>query len=92
MATSVGTNGEAKNMSRLAQGRKTPLVDPVNVAARMERLTRDNAKSLGLNQSEILREALEQAVFEEMRKHNYQHAEEIRCSVQTNWLNNLKWW
>ena len=79
-------------MSRLAQGRKTPLVDPVNVATRMERLTRDNAKSLGLNQSEILREALEQAVFEEMRKHNYQHTEEIPQAEQSSWLSNLRWW
>ena len=92
MATSVGTNGEAKNMSRLAQGRKTPLVDPVNVAARMERLTRDNARSLGLNQSMILREALEQAVEAEMRKHNYQHAEEIPQVEQSRWLGFFKWW
>ena len=92
MATSVGTNGEAKNMSRLAQGRKTPLVDPVNVATRMERLTRDNARSLGLNQSMILREALEQAVEAEMRKHNYQHAEEIPQVEQSRWLGFFKWW
>ena len=92
MATSVGTNGEAKNMSRLAQGRKTPLVDPVNVATRMERLTRDNARSLGLNQSMILREALEQAVEAEMRKHNYQHTEEIPQAEHSGWLSNLKWW
>ena len=92
MATSVGTNGEAKNMSRLAQGRKTPLVDPVNVATRMERLTRDNAKSLGLNQSEILRAALEQAVEVAMRERNYQHPEEVPQVEQSSWLSNLKWW
>ena len=79
-------------MSRLAQGRKTPLVDPVNVATRMERLTRDNAKSLGLNQSEILREALEQAVEVAMRELNYQHSEEIPQVEQSSWLGFFKWW
>ena len=79
-------------MSRLAQGRKTPLVDPVNVGVRLERSTRDTAKSLGLNQSEILREALEQAVEAEMRKHNYQHTEEIPQAEHSSWLSNLKWW
>ena len=89
---SVGTIGEAKNMSRLAKGRKTPIVDPVMVGVRMERLTRDEAKSLGLNQSEILREALEQAVEAEMRKLNYQHAEEIPQAEHSSWLSNLRWW
>ena len=92
MATSVGTNGEAKNMSRLAQGRKTPLVDPVNVGVRLEKSTRDSAKSLGLNQSKILREALEQAVEAEMRKHNYQHPEEIPQVEQSSWLGFFRWW
>jgi ABC-type proline/glycine betaine transport system permease subunit len=89
---SVGTIGEAKNMSRLAKGRKTPIVDPVMVGVRMERLTRDEAKSLGLNQSEILREALEQAVEVAMRELNYQHPEEIPQAEQSSWLSNLKWW
>jgi post-segregation antitoxin (ccd killing protein) len=92
MATSAGTYGEAKNMTRLTKGRKTPLVDSVSVTTRLERLTRDNAKSLGLNQSEILREALEQAVEAEMRKHNYQHAEEIPQVEQSRWLGFFKWW
>ena len=89
---SVGTTGEAKNMTRLAQGRKTPLVDPVNVATRMERQTRDNAKRLGLSQSKILREALEQAVEAEMLKHNYQHTEEIPQAAPSSWLGFFKWW
>ena len=89
---SVGTNGEAKNMSRLAQGRKTPFVDPVSVATRMEKSTRDTAKSLGLNQSEILREALEQAVEVAMRELNYQHTEEIPQAEQSSWLGFFKWW
>ena len=89
---SVGTNGEAKNMSRLAQGRKTPFVDPVSVATRMEKSTRDTAKSLGLNQSEILREALEQAVEAAMRELNYQHTEEIPQAEQSSWLGFFKWW
>ena len=79
-------------MSRLAQGRKTPIVDPVSVATRMERLTRDNAKRLGLNQSEILREALEQAVEVAMRELNYQHTEEIPQAEQSSWLGFFKWW
>jgi len=79
-------------MSRLAQGRKTPIVDPVSVATRMERLTRDNAKRLGLNQSDILRVALEQAVEVAMRELNYQHSEEIPQVEQSSWLSNLKWW
>ena len=79
-------------MSRLAQGRKAPIVDPVSVATRMERLTRDNAKRLGLNQSEILRAALEQAVEVEMRKHNYQHPEEIPQAEQRSWLGFFRWW
>ena len=89
---SAGTYGEAKNMTRLAQGRKTPIVDPVSVATRTERLTRDNAKRLGLNQSEILREALEQAVEAEMRKHNYNHPEEIPQAEHSSWLGFFKWW
>ena len=89
---SVGTNGEAKNMSRLAQGRKTPIVDLVSVATRMERLTRDNAKRLGLNQSDILRVALEQAVEVAMRELNYQHTEEIPQVEQSSWLGFFKWW
>ena len=92
MATSVGTNGEAKNMSRLAQGRKTPLVDPVNVATRMERLTRDNARDLNLPVAEILRTALEQAVEVAMRELNYQHSEEIPQVEQSSWLGFFKWW
>jgi len=79
-------------MTRLTKGRKTPLVDSVSVTTRLERLTRDNAKSLGLNQSEILREALEQAVEAEMRKHNYQHAEEIPQVEQSRWLGFFRWW
>jgi post-segregation antitoxin (ccd killing protein) len=89
---SVGTTGEVKNMTRLAQGRKTPIVDPVNVGVRVEKSTRDDAKSLGLNQSKILREALEQAVEAEMRKHNYQHPEEIPQVEQSSWLGFFKWW
>ena len=78
---------------RLTRGRKTKLADPVNVVTRVEREVRDNAKTLGLNQAEILREALEQAVEAEMREHNYQHAEEIRESaLPSNWLGSLKWW
>ena len=79
-------------MTRLAQGRKTPIVDSVSVTTRLERLTRDNAKRLGLNQSEILREALEQAVEAEMRKHNYQHTEEIPQAEQRSWLGFFRWW
>ena len=89
---SVGTYGEAKNMTRLAQGRKTPIADPVMVGVRLDRSTRDNAKRLGLNQSEILREALEQAVEAEMRKHNYQHTVEIPQAVPSSWLGFFKWW
>ena len=89
---SVGTYGEAKNMTRLAQGRRTPIVDPVMVGVRLEKSTRDNAKRLGLNQSEILREALEQAVEAEMRKHNYQHPEEIPQAEQRSWLGFFRWW
>ena len=74
------------------RGRKPSFADPVTLGVRMERSTRDRAKSLGLNQSEILREALEQAVFEEMRKHNYQHPEEVPQVEQSSWLSNLKWW
>ena len=89
---SAGTKDEAKNMPRLAQGRKTPLVDPVSVATRMERLTRDNARRLGLNQSDILRVALEQAVEVAMRELNYQHPEEIPQVEQRSWLGFFKWW
>jgi len=92
MAMSVGTNGEAKNMSRLAQGRKTPIVDPVSVAARMERLTRDNARNLNLPVAEILRNALEQAVEVEMLRQNYQHPEEIPQVEQSSWLGFFRWW
>ena len=74
------------------RGRKASLAQPVTVGTRVERETRDGAKSLGLNQSEILREALEQAVFEEMRKHNYQHSEEIPQAEHSSWLSNLRWW
>jgi class 3 adenylate cyclase len=79
-------------MSRLAQGRKTPIVDPVSVAARMERLTRDNAKNLNLPVAEILRNALEQAVEVAMRERNYQHPEEIPQVEQSRWLGFFKWW
>jgi hypothetical protein len=87
---SVGTNGEAKNMGK--RGRKASLAQPVSVGTRVERETRDAAKKLGWNISETIRDLFTAAVEAEMREHNYQHAEEIRCSVQTNWLNNLKWW
>jgi hypothetical protein len=79
-------------MSRLANGRKTPIADPVGINVRVERLTRDNAKSLGLNQTEILRTALEQAVEAEMRKHNYNHPEEMPQVEQRSWLGFFKWW
>ena len=79
-------------MAKFAKGRKTPIVNPVMVGVRLEKSTRDTAKSLGLNQSEILREALEQAVEAEMRKLNYQHAEEIPQAEHSSWLSNLKWW
>ena len=79
-------------MSRLAQGRKTPIVDPVSVAARMERLTRDNAKNLNLPVAEILRNALEQAVEVAMRERNYQHPEEIPQVEQSSWLGFFRWW
>ena len=79
-------------MPRLTQSRKAPIVDPVSVATRMERLTRDNAKSLGLNQSEILRAALEQAVEVAMREQNYQHPEEIPQAEQRSWLGFFRWW
>ena len=87
---SVGTNGEAKNMGQ--RGRKPSFADPVTLGVRMERSTRDRAKSLGLSMGVILRDALEQAVFEEMRKHNYQHTEEIPQAEHSGWLSNLKWW
>jgi hypothetical protein len=87
---SVGTNGEAKNMGK--RGRKASLAQPVTVGTRVERETRDGAKSLGLNQSEILREALEQAVEVAMRELNYQHPEEIPQVEHSTWLSNLKWW
>ena len=89
---SVGTNGEAKNMSRLAQGRKTPIVDPVIVGSRMERLTRDNARNLNLPVAKILRDALEEAVEVAMRELNYQHTEEIPQVEQSSWLGFFKWW
>ena len=89
---SVGTTGEVKNMSRLAQGRKTPFVDPVSVATRMEKSTRDNARVLNLPVAEILRTALEQAVEAEMLRLNYYHSEEIPQVEQSSWLSNLKWW
>ena len=79
-------------MPRLTQSRKAPIVDPVSVATRMERLTRDNAKRLGLNQSEILRAALEQAVEVAMRERNYQHPEEIPQAEQRSWLGFFRWW
>ena len=81
-------------MTRLTKGRKTPLVDSVSVTTRLERLTRDNAKSLGLNQSEILREALEQAVEVAMRELNYKTLQRIEFHhpEQSSWLSNLKWW
>ena len=83
---------KAKNMSRLANGRKAPIADPVGINVRVERLTRDNARSLGLNQTEILRTALEQAVEEEMRKYNFNHPEEIPQAEQRGWLGFFKWW
>jgi hypothetical protein len=89
---SVGTNGEAKNMSRLAQGRKTPFVDPVSVATRMEKSTRDDARSLNLPVAEILRTALEEAVEVAMRELNYQHPEEIPQVEHSSWLGFFKWW
>ena len=79
-------------MSRLAQGRKTPFVDPVNVATRMEKSTRDDARSLNLPVAEILRTALVQAVEAEMRKHNYNHPEEIPQVEQRSWLGFFMWW
>ena len=79
-------------MSRLAQGRETPIVNPVTVGARMERQTRDNARTLNLPVAEILRDALEQAVEAEMRKHNYQHPEEIPQVEQSSWLGFFRWW
>ena len=92
MAMSVGTTGEVKNMAKFAKGRKTPIVNPVMVGVRLEKSTRDTAKSLGLSQSKILREALEQAVEAEMRKHNYNHTEEIPQAEQSSWLGFFKWW
>jgi hypothetical protein len=79
-------------MSRLAQGRETPIVNPVTVGARMERQTRDNARTLNLPVAEILRDALEQAVEAEMLRLNYYHSEEIPQVEQSSWLSNLKWW
>jgi hypothetical protein len=79
-------------MTKLAEGRKTPIADPVGINVRVERLTRDNAKSLGLNQSEILRTALELAVEVELRKYNYNHPEEIPQAEQRGWLGFFKWW
>ena len=79
-------------MPRLAQGRKTPIVDPVHVGVRLEKSTRDNAKRLGLSLSEIFRDALEQAVEVEMRKHNYNHPEEIPQAEQRSWLGFFRWW
>ena len=73
-------------------GRKSPLADPVTcMGVRVERETRDNAKNLGLNISDIFREALEQAVEVQMRKHNYNHPEEIP-QAERSWLGSLKWW
>ena len=89
---SVGTIGEAKNMSRLAQGRQTHIVDPVTVGSRMERLTRDNARNLNLPVAKILRDALEQAVEVAMRERNYQHPEEIPQAEQRSWLGFFRWW
>ena len=79
-------------MPRLTQSRKAPIVDPVSVATRMERLTRDNAKSLGLDVTDILRDALVEAVEVEMRKHNYNHPEEIPQAEQRSWLGFFRWW
>ena len=88
----TGIYVKAKNMSRLANGRKAPIADPVGINVRVERLTRDNARSLGLNQTEILRTALEQAVEEDMRKYNFTHPDEIPQAEHSSWLSNLRWW
>ena len=79
-------------MSRLAQGRKTPIVNPVMVGVRLEKSTRDNARVLNLPVAEILRTALEQAVEAEMLRLNYYHTEEIPQVEHSSWLSNLKWW
>jgi len=79
-------------MTKLAEGRKTPIADPVTLSVRVDGLTRDNAKSLGLNLSDILRTALEQAVEAEMRKLNYNHPEEIPQAEQRGWLGFFRWW
>ena len=87
---SVGTNGEAKNMGK--RGRKASLAQPVAVGTRVERETRDSARRLGWNISETIRDLFTAAVEAEMRKHNYQHAEELPKREQSTWLSNLKWW
>ena len=38
--------------------------NPVSVVGRIERTTRDDAQALGLNVSEIIRKAVEQAVYD----------------------------
>jgi len=73
------------------RGRKSAFVDPVTLGVRVERETRDNAKSLGLDVTDILRNALAEAVEVEMRKHNYQHSEEIP-QAEHNWLGFFRWW
>ena len=74
------------------RGPKALLAEPVMVGTRVERETRDSARQLGLNISEIIRDLFTEAVEAEMRKHNYQHAEEIPQVEQSSWLSNLKWW
>ena len=74
------------------RGRKSAFVDPVTLGVRVERETRDNAKSLGLDVTDILRNALAEAVEVEMRKHNYNHPEEIPQAEQRSWLGFFRWW
>jgi hypothetical protein len=44
--------------------RKKVVQSPVSVMGRVERQTRDDAQALGLNVSEIIRKAVEQAVYD----------------------------
>ena len=74
------------------RGRKSAFADPVTLGVRVERETRDNAKTLGLDVMDILRDALVNAVEVEMRKHNYNHPEEMPQVEHRGWLGFFRWW
>jgi post-segregation antitoxin (ccd killing protein) len=74
------------------RGRPRIIADPVTTSVRVERETRDNAKTLGLDVSDILRNALTEAVDAAMRKQNFNHSEEIPQTTQRSWLGFFRWW